>query len=54
VVSVALGPFVNEPAIIPISTTPFAITPASTDALSFYQFHEYYDREMARQGTSIS
>ena len=32
-VSVALGAFVNEPAIVPISTTPFVIAPASTDAL---------------------
>jgi hypothetical protein len=33
VVSVALGAFVNELAIIPISTTPFVIAPASMDAL---------------------
>ena len=33
VVSVALGAFANEPAIIPTSTTPFVIAPASTDAL---------------------
>ena len=32
-VSVALGAFVNEPAIIPISTTPFVIAPASMDPL---------------------
>jgi hypothetical protein len=31
VVSVALGAFVNEPAIFSISTTPFVIAPASTD-----------------------
>jgi hypothetical protein len=33
VVSVALGAFVNEPAIVPISTTPFVIAPASTGPL---------------------
>ena len=32
-VSVALGAFVNEPAIFPIRTTPFVIAPASTDPL---------------------